>query len=89
MENKNEAKAAFEEFAKIKLENHLEELSVRYQNKEIDKETKQQAYNAHKKMYEEELNDKIKVIHLDEKSGGLEAELQHLKTEYISKLNWN
>ncbi len=89
MENKSNAKASFEEFAKNKLQNHLEELSVRYQNEKIDNETKQKAYQAHQKIYTDELNEKINAILADNENEDIESELQNLKTEYISKLNGN
>lgn len=89
MEDKAKNIQHFEEFATRRLNNHIAELNTRYQNKKIDKQTLQEAYQAHQKIFDTELDEKIKSFLSAESKSGLKEELENIKNTYRSKLNLN
>ncbi len=87
MENNTEAIQQFEQFAKERLSNHLAELNTRYENEKIDKQTLQQAYREHQKIYDKELDEKVQSLLSSESKSSLKGELENIKDTYLSKLH--
>lgn len=77
----------FEKFADERLNNHLEELSTRYENQEIGKETLEKAYSEHKEIFRQELEEKLNELAQNDQ--GLHAALQNQKHLFLIKLNFN
>lgn len=76
----------FRDFAKEKFQNHSFELDTRYQNRELaSDDLKQQAYKEHKKIFQEELSEKIEEL-LNESNQFLRPALNHIKDKLIEKL---
>ena len=72
---------SLKKFAEAWLNNHLEEINTLYENKKPDFGEKNEAIKAHQRIFEEELNNKIKKLHPDNTK-----ELDTLKSEYLNKL---
>ncbi len=90
MEKKTNAVEVFHQFAEDELKNHFAELSTRYENEPLgSKELKRQAYEAHQKIYNEELEEKIQSLLSTENNGDLKGELEDLKRTYVTKLSLN
>ena len=58
MENTTNAMNDFEELASARLANHLAELNVRYENRTIDRETLEKAYDEHREIFSQEMDEK-------------------------------
>ena len=86
MENKTESVQQFEQFAKERLSNHLAELNTRYENEKPGKEVLQQAYQAHRKIFIKELDEKIQSLLSSESNSGQKENLENIKDTYLSKL---
>ena len=86
MENTTEAVQQFEQFAKKRLSNHLAELNTRYENEKPGKEVLQQAYQAHRKIFIKELDEKIQSLLSSESNSGQKENLENIKDTYLSKL---
>lgn len=71
----------FEKFAESRLHNHLEEINTRYQNEKPDTGERREAGKEHRKIFKEELKNKIKELHPDNP-----GEIGRLKSEYLDKL---
>ena len=89
MENKTDTVQQFEQFAEKTLSNHVAELNTSYENKKIDKQTMQQAWWEHQKIYEKELDEKVQSFLSAESNSQLKGELENIKNTYLSKLNLN
>ncbi|MEO6133830.1 MAG: hypothetical protein ABIP35_01680 [Ginsengibacter sp.] len=87
MESKTEAVQQFEQFAKERLSNHLAELNTRYENEKPYKEVLQQAYQAHREIFNKELDEKIQSLLSSESNSQLKGELINMKYTYFSKLH--
>jgi len=71
----------FKKFAESRLDNHLEEINTLYENKKPDTGERREAGNVHRKIFEEELTNKI-----NEFQTGNPQEMEKLKSEYLGKL---
>jgi hypothetical protein len=89
MENKTKAMHDFEQYATGRLNNHIAELNIRYENKAIDKETLEKAYSEHTEIFSQELDEKIKELSSGHNDQGLVTELQNQKQSYLDKLNYS
>lgn len=89
MENVTQAIQQFEKFAEETQSNHVAELNTRYENEKVDKQTLQQAYREHYKIYEKELDEKVQSLLSAESNSQLKGELEKIKETYLSKLNLN
>ncbi len=89
MSNKKDTVKEFEQYAEGKLKNHVAELNTRYENEKIGKQTLQQAYRQHQKIYDNELDEKIQSLLSAESNSWLKGELENIKDTYLSKLNLN
>ena len=87
MTNKNDTVKEFEQYSEDKLKNHLAELNTRYENEKPGKEVLQQAYLAHREIFNKELDEKIQSILSSESNGGLKENLENMKDNYLSKLH--
>jgi hypothetical protein len=86
MENKTDSVHQFEQFAVKTLSEHVGELNTRYENEKIDKQTIEQAWREHQKIYHRELDEKIQTFLSAESSSQLKGELENIKHTYLSKL---
>ncbi len=73
---------AFEQFATVRLKNHLAELNTRYQNEATDKQTLEKAYSEHKEIFSRELDEKIKDLISGQNDQWLHTALQNKKSTY-------
>lgn len=89
MQNKTDTVQQFDEFAEATRKNHIAELNTRYENEKVDKQTIQQAWWEHQKIYEKELDEKIQSLLSAESNSQLKGELENAKHAYLSKLNLN
>jgi uncharacterized protein YciU (UPF0263 family) len=87
MENKTNAMQDFKEFASDRLKNHLDELNVRYENRKIDKNTLEKAYDNHREIFSQELDEKIIKLSSGQDNQWLQAELQNQKDSYLNQLS--
>ena len=87
MTNKNATVKEFEQYSEDKLKNHLAELNTRYENEKIDNEVLQQGYQAHREIFNKELDEKVQSILSSESNGGLKEDLENIKDTYLSKLH--
>ncbi len=87
MSNKANTVKEFEQYAEDKLKDHVAELNTRYENEKIDKQTLQQAYWEHQKIYDKELDEKIQFLLSAESNSWLKGELENIKDTYLSKLD--
>ena len=79
----------FKQFAEKRLSNHLQELETRYENMQLDSEgVLQKAYDDHRQIYRNELNEKLQSLLPNEKNPWLEGELNNLKHGYELKLSF-
>lgn len=89
MENKTKTTQDFEQFATDRLNNHLAELNTRYENEAVDKQTLEKAYAEHKKIFSQELDEKIKELSSGQNDQSINTKLQDQKNSYLNKLNSN
>ena len=87
MTNKNDTVKEFEQYSEDKLKNHLSELNTRYENEKPGKDVLQQAYQAHREIFNKELDEKIQSLLSSESSVGLKENLENMKDTYLSKLH--
>ena len=88
MKNSLPAIEKFNWYAKHTLGNHLSELKTRYENEPMSsKEMVADAYEAHQKIYRDELEEKIKSLLADEKDDIAKSELENLRDTFLDKLN--
>ena len=87
MENNPEEVQQFEQFAQERLSNHLAELNTRYENEEPDKQELQEGYQAHREIFNKELDEKIQTLLSSESSDRLKGELVNTKDAFLSKLH--
>jgi hypothetical protein len=83
MQNKTDTVQQFEKFAEAMLKNHVAELNTRYGNEKVDKQIIQQAWWEHQKIYDEELDEKIKSLLSAESNSQLKGELENVKHAYL------
>ena len=69
------------------LSNHLVELKMRYENEKPDKQESQQAYRAHREIFNKELDEKIQSLLSSESSKWLKGEMENTKDAFLSKLH--
>ncbi len=79
--------AQFQQYAEESLNLHISELSVKYQNNSVDKETKLQAFKDHRHIFGNELSQKIRSLLKGEDNPWLMAELEETKRTFIGKFN--
>ena len=77
----------FQQYAEKSLNRHMTELSVKYQNKTIDKDTKLQAFKNHRLIFDNELSEEIQSLVKSENNPWLMAELEEVKRTFIGKFN--
>ena len=88
MENKSQVVQQFKQFAQDRLNNHLSELKTRYENQAMSsKETVADAYNAHQKIYGNELDEKIKSLSESQKNDQAIRELEEMRNTFYDKLS--
>lgn len=87
MEKRTEAIRQFENFAQERLSNHLAELNTRYENEKPDREVLLQGYQAHREIFNKELDEKIQSLLSSESNTQLKGELKNIKDNYLSKLH--
>jgi predicted DsbA family dithiol-disulfide isomerase len=87
MSNKNDTVKEFEQYAEVKLKNHIAELNTRYENEKPDKEVLRQAYQAHREIFNKELDEKVQSLLSSESNGRLIGDLENIKDTYLSKLH--
>lgn len=87
MEKETNEVVAFKQFAEKELKNHIAELNTRYQNEPLaSKKLNQEAYEAHQKIYNQELEEKIQSLLSEKNNVVLKGELENLKREFVQKL---
>jgi hypothetical protein len=69
--------------------NHLDELNVRYENRKIDKDTLEKAYDNHREIFGQELDEEIMKLSSRQDSQCLQTKLQNPKDSYLSQLSLN
>ncbi|MEO7121143.1 MAG: hypothetical protein ABIY62_08600 [Ginsengibacter sp.] len=89
MENGKNATKDFQQFAEEKLQNHIVELNTRYENEKPDKETMEQAFIAHRKIYLQELGEKLTSVLSSQKNDELKNELEDIKKTAVAKFDEN
>ncbi len=87
MENNTEAVLQFEQFAQERLSNHLAELNTRYENEEPDKQELQQGYQAHRGIFNKELDEKILSLLSSENNSRLKGKFENIKNTYLLNLH--
>jgi superoxide dismutase len=87
MENEKNATQNFQQFAEEKLQNHIAELNTRYENEKPDKETMEQAFIAHRKIYLQELCEKLKSFSLSQNHDELKDRLENIKKSFVAKFD--
>lgn len=78
----------FRVFADRRLRNHVTELETRYQNRGVDEDLKQQAYKEHRKIFQEELSDKMEEL-ISTENEFLRPALGQLTDRFLDKFNIN
>jgi hypothetical protein len=81
-----EAINQFREYADKELQQHLAALSVSYQNRKIDKETKLKAVADHRQIYDRELKQRADQLNGAEHNPWLAASLEEVRRIYVSRL---
>ncbi len=89
MENEKSATQNFQQFAEEKLQNHIAELNTRYENEKPDKETMEQAFIVHRKIYLQELDEKLTSVLSSQKNDELNNEFEDIKKTSIAKFDEN
>ncbi|MEO7524208.1 MAG: hypothetical protein ABIT58_08950 [Ferruginibacter sp.] len=89
MENTTNGMKDFEQFASARLNNHLAELNVRYENRPIDRVTLEKAYDEHREIFSQEMDNKIGEVSLLKGDQSIHTELQTLKENYLTRLRLN
>jgi superoxide dismutase len=90
MSNDKNPMETFSRFAKERLDNHLAELQTKYENKAMaSKELTQEAYDNHKKIFEEELQEKIESLSVENEDAHQKEKIEEIKHSFIEKLNQN
>ncbi len=87
MENNTEEVQQLEQFAQERLSNHLAELNTRYGNEKPEKQELQEGYQAHREIFNKELDEKIQSLLSSESNIQLKGELKNIKDNYLSKLH--
>jgi hypothetical protein len=78
----------FAQFAEERLQNHRSELNTRYENERLGSEQlRSDAYRDHQKIFEEELNEKIKSLMQNENNPWLKGELENLRHKYTGRFS--
>lgn len=85
MSNKENFRNEFEQYAESKLNEHVAELNTRYENEKIDKETLEGAYDVHKKMFTNELDEKIQKLENEKSKAFNKERLENVKNEFLQK----
>ena len=87
MNNNENIARQFQQFAEEKLNNHVGELNTRYENERLgSEELRQRAYQDHRNIYEQELDEKIHSLLRQGENDWLQGELQNLKHQYLGRL---
>jgi hypothetical protein len=87
MNNYENLTRLFQQFAEDKLNNHVGELNTRYENERLgSEELRQRAYQDHRNIYEQELDEKIHSLLRQGENDWLQGELQNLKHQYLGRL---
>ncbi|MEO8861517.1 MAG: hypothetical protein ABI358_08850 [Ginsengibacter sp.] len=90
MSNEKNPIEIFSRFAQERLDNHLAELQTKYENRSMaSKELTQEAYDNHKKIFEEELQEKIESLSVENKDAHEKEKIAEIKNSFIEKLNQN
>ena len=79
--NKSIKEDEFKNFAESRLNNHLEEVNTLYENEKPDVGVRKEAGKVHRKIFEEELTNKMKEL-----QSANPEEMEKLKSEYLAKL---
>ena len=90
MSNEQNPIEIFSRFAQERLDNHLAELQTKYENRSMaSKELTIEAYDNHKKIFEEELQEKIDSLSVENEDAHGKEKLEEIKNSFIEKLNQN
>ncbi len=89
MKQNENAVQVFRQFAEERLKNHAEELKTHYQNEKIDEQTKIKAYDQHREIYSQELNEKMRSLSNSDIDPWLKNQIENMKSVYITKLAYN
>jgi hypothetical protein len=81
-----ETMAQFQQYAEQSLNRHLAELSVKYQDKTIDKNTILAAFKDHRHIFDKELSQKMTSLTKMENDPWISAELEEMKRSFIRRL---
>ncbi len=84
MSDTNKAQEEFKSFAENKLNIHLEELSVRYENEKINEDTLKDAYETHRQIFDKELDEKLSSLTKDDNDHN--NIFEDIKKSFIEKL---
>ena len=79
----------FREFAKDRLQNHINELETRYQNRDLGSpDLKTRAYREHRQIFHKELSEKMEELI---KAGNqfLKPALGELRDRFLDKLDFD
>ena len=79
----------FHQYAEDELKNHFSELNTRYQNESVDNGTKQKAFENHRRIFKEELDEKMQSLLKDDKDESLKNKLETIKQTYLTKWSLN
>ncbi len=85
MSNKNNFQNEFEQYAENKLQEHVAELNTRYENEKIDKETLERAFDVHKKIFTNELDEEIQKLENKKIEAFNKERLEDIKKEFLQK----
>lgn len=85
--NKNESVKKFEQYAESRLKENIAELNTRYENEKIDRETLDQAFEEHRKMYSQDLDGKIQHLLNDENTDVNKVNMDEIKKNYLQKFD--
>jgi len=86
--NSNAAKL-FRQFAEERFNTHFNELNTKYQNQSVERTTMKKAFDDHRKIFQNELDQKIQSLIPGGENRWLEGELGNLKQMYMAKLELN
>lgn len=85
-DNKNEIED-FKQFAANRLKIHQDELHTRYRDESIDKDTLEQGYEAHRKIFRQELKEKADTILAEKESPPLREEINSISLNTVKQLS--
>ena len=87
MLNKSSFENEFEQYAESRLKENIAELNTRYENEKIDRETLDQAFEVHRKMYTQDLDGKIQHLLNGENNDVNKVNMDEIKNNYLQKFD--